>query len=200
MTNVLHINSSLFGSQGESSQLAEHFVEKLTAGQKGTHVKTRMLAEEIVPHLTAETFQGFMLEEKERNDHQKSMTALSDALVEEVREADVLVPGVPLYNFTMPSTLKSWFDYIARAGITFRYTENGPVGLMENKKAYILATRGGLYQGTEMDTQTPLIRHFLAFIGITDVEFIYAEGLSMGDEAKKAALLTATHQIDQLVA
>ena len=200
MTKVLHINSSIFGNQGESSQLAEQFVAKLTVGQNNAQVTTRVLAKDTVPHLTAETFQGFMLEESERNDQQKAMTALSDTLIKEVQEADVLVLGVPLYNFTMPSTLKSWFDHIARAGITFRYTENGPVGLLENKKAYILAARGGLYQGTEMDTQTPLLKHFLAFIGITDVEFIYAEGLSMGDGAKEAALQNANQQIDQLVA
>ncbi|MRI32509.1 FMN-dependent NADH-azoreductase [Endozoicomonas sp. OPT23] len=200
MTKVLHINSSLFGNQGESSQLATQFVEKLVAGQKGSQVKNRILADDTVPHLNAETFQGFMLDVSEQNDQQKAMTALSNTLIDEVKEADVLVLGVPLYNFTMPSTLKSWFDFIARAGITFRYTENGPVGLLENKKAYVFAARGGLYQGTEMDTQTPLIRHFLAFIGITDVEFIYAEGLSMGGDARESALQNASQHIDQLVA
>ena len=199
MTNILHINSSIFGNQGESSQLAAQFVEKLSTG-KQTEVTTRVLAEDTIPHLTAETFQGFMLDESERSEQQKAMTALSDSLVQEIEKADVLVLAVPLYNFTMPSTLKSWFDHIARAGITFRYTENGPVGLLEGKKAYVLAARGGLYQGTDMDTQTPLIRHFLAFIGITDVEFVYAEGLAMGDEAKASALQNASQKIDQLVA
>ncbi len=108
--------------------------------------------------------------------------------------------GVPMYNFGIPSTLKAYFDHIARAGLTFRYTENGPEGLLTGKKAYIFATRGGQYAGTALDTQSAYIRDFLAFLGITDVEFIYAEGLNMGAEIKEQALVTAQARLEALAA
>ena len=175
-------------------------MEKYQNQNSGTEVIHRDLAANPVPHLSAETFQGFMLQESERSDIQKEVAGLSDSLIGELQEADVLVLGLPMYNFSLPSTLKSWFDHIARAGITFRFTENGPEGLLKGKKAYVLAARGGLYQGTPMDTQTGLVRHFLKFIGIEDVEFVYAEGLSMGDEQKEQSLSRAADQIDSLVA
>ena len=96
-----------------------------------------------------------------------------------------------MYNFGVPSTLKAWFDHIARAGQTFRYTEKGPVGLLTGKKAIVFATRGGLYAGTPLDSQTDYVRAFLAFLGITDVKFVYAEGLAMGDAKKQFALAEA---------
>ncbi|WOG27170.1 FMN-dependent NADH-azoreductase [Endozoicomonas sp. 8E] len=200
MSTILQIDSSLFGSQGQSGQLARQFVEKYTQTRTVDKVIYRDLGSEPIPHLTAESFQGFSLPEEERNEHQKSIASLSDRLISELNEADVLVMGLPLYNFTMPSTLKTYFDHIARAGITFRYTEQGPQGLLKGKKAYILAARGGEYQGTPMDTQTALIKHFLGFIGITDVEFIYAEGLAKGGDAREVALGKAAERIDQLVA
>ncbi|MGH8764912.1 MAG: FMN-dependent NADH-azoreductase, partial [Burkholderiales bacterium] len=122
-----------------------------------------------------------------------------DGLIDELRRADTIVLGLPMYNFGVPSTLKAYFDHIARAGVTFRYTETGPVGLLTGKKAYVLATRGGLYAGTPRDTQTAYVRDFLAFIGITDVEFVYAEGLAIGEASKTASLAKARESIDRLV-
>lgn len=119
------------------------------------------------------------------------MLAYFDALIDELRQADLIVLGLPMYNFGIPSTLKSYFDHIARVGQTFRYTETGPIGLLTGKKAIVCATRGGLYAGTPLDTQTTYIRTFLGFLGITDVEFIYAEGLAMGDAKKQIALAQA---------
>lgn len=121
-------------------------------------------------------------------------------MIDELKQAEVIVIGLPMYNFGIPSTLKAYFDQIARAGVTFRYTENGPEGLLTGKKAYIFATRGGLYAGTPLDSQTGYVRNFLGFLGITDVEFIYAEGLNMGDLNKEAALAEAQQQIAKLVA
>jgi len=115
----------------------------------------------------------------------------SDALIDELRAADTIVLGLPMYNFGVPSTLKAYFDHIARAGQTFKYTEKGPVGLLTGKKAIVFATRGGLYAGTPLDSQTEYVRTFLAFLGITDVKFVYAEGLAMGDAKKQFALAQA---------
>src|SRR5207237_5056891 len=112
--------------------------------------------------------------------------------------ADVIAIGLPMYNFGVPSTLKAYFDHIARAGVTFRYTEKGPVGLLTGKKAVIFSTRGGVYAGTPNDTETSYVRLFLNFLGITDVEFVYAEGLAMGDESRKTALTNAHHAIARL--
>jgi FMN-dependent NADH-azoreductase len=111
----------------------------------------------------------------------------------------VIVLGLPMYNFGIPSSLKAYFDHIARAGVTFRYTEKGPEGLIKGKKAYVFAARGGLYVGTPLDTQTTYVRDFLRFIGIEDVEFVYAEGLAMGDASKEKALLAANAAIAQIV-
>src|SRR5881296_633156 len=124
----------------------------------------------------------------------------SDALIDELKRADVLVLGLPMYNFGVPSTLKAYIDHIARAGATFKYTEKGPVGLLTGKKAYVFATRGGLYAGTPLDTQTAYVRDMLRFLGINDVEFVYAEGLAIGAERKAAALSEAQRAIERLAA
>ena len=129
---------------------------------------------------------------------QAELVQRSDQLIAELQAADVLVLGVPMYNFGIPSTLKSYFDHIARAGVTFRYTANGPEGLVKGKKAYVLAARGGLYQGTPKDSQTTYLRDFLAFIGIDEVEFVYAEGLNMGAEQHDQAQAAAQQRIAEL--
>jgi FMN-dependent NADH-azoreductase len=112
----------------------------------------------------------------------------------------MIVMGLPMYNFGIPSTLKAYFDYIARAGMTFRYTENGPIGLLAGKKAIVFATRGGLYEGTSLDTQTSYIRNFFNFLGISDVEFVYAEGLNKGEPSKATALAKANLRLIELAA
>ena len=137
---------------------------------------------------------------EERTAEQRAVLEYSDGLIDELRTADTIVLGLPLYNFGVPSTLKAYFDHIARAGVTFRYTENGPVGLLTGKKAYVLAARGGIYAGTPQDTETPYVRDFLAFLGITDVEFVYAEGLAIGEATRESALAKAREQIEALTA
>jgi FMN-dependent NADH-azoreductase len=104
-----------------------------------------------------------------------------------------------MYNFGVPSMLKAYFDHVARAGVTFRYTEKGPVGLLTGKKVYVFATRGGYYAGTPLDTQTAYVRDFLAFLGITDVEFVYAEGLAISEASKTASLAKARESLQQLM-
>lgn len=198
MTNLLQINSSIFSSGGQSSQLADQFVAAWRANQPDTQVVVRDLAQQPLPHLDAQRVLAFFAQPGERTPEQQAFVAESDALIDEIKQAEVIVIGLPMYNFGIPSTLKAYFDQIARAGVTFRYTENGPEGLLTGKKAYIFATRGGVHAGTPLDSQTGYVRNFLGFLGIADVEFVYAEGLNMGDLNKEAALAEAKQQIATL--
>ena len=198
MKTLLQIKASLFSDGGQSSQLAARFVAQWQATNHRGQVITRDLAKDPVPHLTAERFQAFLAKPEDRTLAQAADAAYSDALIAELKSADVIVIGLPMYNFGVPSALKAYFDHVARGGQTFRYTEKGPVGLLTGKKAYVLATRGGLYAGTALDTQTTYVRDFLRFLGIADVEFVYAEGLAMGDAAKNAALAEAESSIRSL--
>jgi FMN-dependent NADH-azoreductase len=200
MSTLLKINASLFSSHGQSSQLAERFVAAWQESHAGTTVVSRDLAAEPVPHLDGARFMSFLAKPEERTTEQQAVVAFSDALIAEMQNADVIVIGLPMYNFGVPSTLKAYFDHIARAGVTFKYTATGPEGLLTGKKAYILAARGGMYAGTAKDSQTTYVRDFLGFLGITDVEFVYAEGLNMGDDSKSAALAAAHDQLAELAA
>ncbi len=200
MSTLLKINASLFSSHGQSSQLTERFVTTWLDNHAGASVVTRDLAAEPVPHLDGARFMSFLAKPEERTTEQQAVVAFSDALIAEVQNADVIVIGLPMYNFGVPSTLKAYFDHIARAGVTFKYTATGPEGLLSGKKAYILAARGGMYAGTPKDSQTTYVRDFLAFLGITDVECVYAEGLNMGDDSKSAALAAAHGQLAELAA
>jgi FMN-dependent NADH-azoreductase len=198
MSTLLQLNSSLFSAGGQSSRLADQFVAQWRAAHPDGDVIVRDLARDPVPHLTAERFQAFLATPEERTPAQQAIVAESDALIDELKRADVIVLGLPMYNFGVPSTLKAYLDHVARAGVTFRYTEKGPVGLLTGKKAYVFAARGGRYSGTAADTQTGFVRQFLAFVGIEDVEFVYAEGLAIGAAAKEAALTQAARAIRRL--
>ena len=191
MKTLLQLNTSLFSNQGQSSRLGDAFVAEWKAFNPQGAVIARDLAMNTVPHLTAERFQAFLAKPEARTLAQQKVVNESDALIDELQRADTIVIGLPMYNFGVPSTLKAYFDHIARAGVTFRYTEKGPEGLLKGKKAYVFATRGGLYVGTPLDTQTAYVRDFLRFLGIDDVEFIYAEGLAMGDAKRDVALAEA---------
>jgi FMN-dependent NADH-azoreductase len=198
VSTLLNINTSLFSEQGQSSRLAAQFVAEWKAGHPQGRVIERDLGRAPVPHLTAERFQAFLATPEERTPEQAAHAGYSDALIEELKAADTIVLALPMYNFGVPSTLKAYFDHIARAGVTFRYTEKGPVGLLGGKKAVVIATRGGLYAGTPLDTQTGYVRDFLRFVGIEDVEFVYAEGLALGEAPKAAALAKAGQAIRSL--
>jgi FMN-dependent NADH-azoreductase len=207
MKTYLQLNTSLNGVDSQSSRLARHFIESLAradhsadAAAAPARVIVRDLASEPLPHLTAERFKAFVTVPAQRSTNQARIAAESDALVAELAAADVLVIGLPMYNFGVPSTLKAYFDHVARAGVTFRYTASGPEGLLRGKRAYVVATRGGKHAGTPSDLQSAFVRQFLGFIGITDVEFVYAEGLAMGEETRTAALDAAGKRIEQLAA
>src|SRR3954468_11503555 len=151
MKTLLQINASLFSGNGQSSRLSDQFVAAWSDAYPDGKVLARDLAADAVPHLTAERFGAFLAKPEERTAQQDEIVRYSDTLIAELREADVIVLGLPLYNFGVPSTLKAYFDHIARAGVTFKYTAEGPVGLLTGKKAYVLAARGGIYAGTPQD-------------------------------------------------
>jgi FMN-dependent NADH-azoreductase len=200
MKTLLQIQSSLFANGGQSSTLSNEFVEAWTARNPGARVIRRDLAADPVPHLTAERFQAFLAKPEDRTPEQQAIAGHSDALIQELQAADVIVIGLPMYNFGIPSTLKAYFDHVARAGITFRYTDKGAEGLLKGKEVHVFATRGGLYAGTPLDTQTTYVRDFLRFLGLDDVEFVYAEGLAMGEARKAEALETAREAIRRIAA
>ena len=195
---LLQLTASLFSENGQSSRLADAFVARWRQANPGGQVIVRDLARDPVPHLNAERFGAFLARPEARTLRQDAFVAYSDGLIEELRRADVIVIGLPMYNFGVPSTLKAYFDHVARAGVTFRYTEKGAVGLLRGKMAYVFATRGGKYAGTGLDLETGFVRQFLAFVGIEDVEFIYAEGLANGEASREAALNAARDAIGRL--
>ena len=200
MTTLLQINSSIFSSGGQSSRLADDFVASRRRRHPRDRIVVRDLARDPVPHLDGERFEAFIAAPDERTAAQRAIVAYSDELIAELESADVIVIGLPMYNFGVPSMLKAYFDHVARSGITFRYTENGPVGLLKGKKAFVLAARGGRYAGTPGDSQTPYVTTFLNFLGIDDIEFVYAEGLNMGDASQRAALGEAHRAITRIAA
>ena len=200
MQTLLQINSSLFSSNGQSTQLANRFVDDWRRSHPHAKVVVRDLAIEPVPHLDAARFAAFIGKPEDRTEEQLAVIAYSDRLIEELRAADVVVLALPMYNFGVPSMLKAYFDHVARAGVTFRYTEKGPVGLLTDKKVYVFAARGGLYTGTPRDTQTPYVREFLGFLGMTDAEFVYAEGLAISQAAKEQSLAEAQAHLERLTA
>lgn len=200
MSTLLQINSSVFSQGGQSSQLADHYVAAWKKNNPGSSVVTRDLAANPLPHLGGATVGAFFTPADKRTAEQQAAIALSDELVAEIQAADVVVIGAPMYNFNIPSVLKAWFDHIARAGLTFKYTEAGPVGLLTGKKAVVFSTRGGLYAGTPNDVETPFVRQFLGFLGITDVSFVYAEGLAYGEDKKAEAIKAAKAETEKLAA
>jgi len=201
MNTLLQINASLNNGNGQSSRLANQFVAAYRRRYPGAKIVERdVAAAEPVPHLNAERFGSFITKPEERSAAQHAVVAYSDILINELRQADVIVLGLPMYNFGVPSQLKAYFDHIARAGVTFKYTEKGPVGQLTGKKVYVFAARGGVHAGTPIDTQTSYVRDFLRFLGMDDVEFVYAEGLAISPESKEAGLARAAAEIERLVA
>ena len=199
MATLLQINSSLFGDNGNSSQLSQEFVQHWKTQHPDGKVVVRDFAKETVPHLDAARVQALFTPEADRTAEQQAVLDYSDRIIAEIQAADAIVIGVPLYNFGVPSTLKAYFDHIARAGVTFKYTETGPQGLLSGKRAIVLTARGGIYAGGSMDHQEPYLRQALAFIGIHDVRFVHAEGLNLGAEFLERGVTGAKTQLAELV-
>lgn len=189
MKNILALYSSINPNQSQSAGLADQYLDEV-AKHDEVNIKRRDLSDGSIPHLDSHEFTAWNTDVAERTAEQHALAELSDTLIAELEEADVIVMTAPMYNFGIPSSLKAWIDRIARAGSTFKYTENGPEGLLKNKQAIIISSRGGKYAGTPMDTQTDYLRDVLRFVGLTDVSFIYAEGLAMSavDDSLSKAL------------
>ncbi len=191
MTNILHVTASIRSDESVSRKLGNRLVERLR-DRTGANVTLRDLANNDLPLIDTDRFAANLTPVAERGEQARQLAAIGDDLIAELQAADTLVLSLPVYNFTMPSTLKAWADLVARAGTTFRYTESGPQGLLTGKKAYALIASGGTPIGSEIDFLTPWLRHFLKFIGITDLEIIAADGISGVDgEEKIAAALNA---------
>lgn len=197
-TRALLVTSSILGENGQSNALANHFKAQADS-RSSVAVTHRDVVANALPHLAIEELGAWQTPAEERSSEQKALAAYSDELLVELREHDVLVLAVPMYNLGIPSQLKAWFDRVLRAGETFRYTENGPQGLIEGKRAIILAARGGLYAGSEFDSQMPHLKSMLGLMGIRDVEVVFAEGLNMGDSQRDSAINEAFQAIDQLI-
>ena len=197
MKTLLQINSSLQGAGSRSTGLATRIADSLLARHPGATRFVRDLGADPIPHLDGGTFEAFCDPAAAVTQAQKSGLALSDALIAELQAADALVIGAPMYNFAIPSTLKAWIDHVTRARVTFRLTDAGPEGLLRGKKAYVAIARGGRYLGTGADLQTAYLEMALGLIGITDVDFIYAEGLALGPRAEEAALKQADLSIQK---
>ncbi len=195
MSNVLVVESSVRQQGSVSRQLVAEFVERWQKAHPEDAVTIRDLAREPVPHLDVELLGGWMKPAAEQSAAEQAALGRSNQLTDELLAADVLVLGAPMYNFAIPSTLKSWLDHVLRAGVTFQYTAAGPRGLLEGKRAFVLTARGGVYAGGPFDQQEPYLRQALGFIGITDVTFIHAEGLNMGGDAAEQGLTKARNQL-----
>jgi len=180
--NILQINSSARGSDSESTRVAKQIVAKLVAANPGASVTVRDLGAQPHPELDGAALGALFTPAENRSAAQAARVALDDALIAEIQAADAVVIGAPMYNFGMPVQLKAWFDAIARAGVTFRYTEAGPEGLLKGKKVYVTAARGGVYP-LDADPLVPHVRMLLNFLGMTDHSFIYSSGLAMGPDA-----------------
>lgn len=195
MSTILVIDSAISGETSVSKTLVSEAVAALNADR----VIYRDLGANPVPHLTEATLAGVRGEPV--TDVHRETRALSDELLAELRAADVIVIGAPMYNFSIATSLRSWFDHVLRAGETFRYTEAGPQGLLTGKKAIVIESRGGLYsQGPAqaIDFQEPYLRHLLGFMGITDVTFVHAEKIGFGPEARAEAIANATANLQQI--
>jgi len=197
--NILQINAS--ARQGaNSTRVADAVVARLQEGNSAAQVTVRDLATNPHPILDEATLGALFTPADKRTPEQAARVALDDALIAEAQAADAIVLGVPMYNLGVPVQLKAWIDAIARAGVTFRYTEKGPEGLLKGKKVYVALARGGRYRDTPFDTQVPYLKTVLGFLGMTDVNFFYAEGLNMGPDAAQQGFAEAEADIAAAIA
>lgn len=193
MKNILQVNTSILGEHSVSKSLSDFATDWLRRQYGGAHVTVRDT--EGLPHLTGETLAALAAEPVELSREGKALAEVSNRLIAEVREADVIVFGVPMYNFFIPSQLKSYFDFIARAGVTFKYTQNGPVGLLRNRRVYIISAAGGTYQEPGEDLITPYLKKVMGFVGMTDLRFVHAEGLAMERGANKGRIIRQAREL-----
>jgi FMN-dependent NADH-azoreductase len=196
--NILHITSSPRGNASYSNRVAANVLDELTARNPGATVTVRDLAREPLPHVGDDFVAATRGPNGPQTDAQRALLARSDELVDELFAADLIVIAAPMINFTIPSNLKAWIDYVARAGRTFRYSEKGPEGLVKGKQVIIVAARGGVYSagpGSALDFQVPYLKSVLGFIGLTDIEVLEVEGTAYGPDAAEKAVVAATAKL-----
>ena len=197
--NILQINSSARSTGSASTRLADAITARVQAANPGATVTRRDLAAQPHPVLDEPTLQALFTPADKRTPEQAARIALDDALIAQVQAADVIVIGAPMYNFGITVQLKSWFDAIARANVTFKYTETGPVGLLTGKKVYVGLSRGGLHRDSANDSQVPYLNTMFGFLGMTDVQYVYSEGMGMGPEAVAKAQAQADAEINAIL-
>lgn len=198
MSNVLLLKSSILADYSQSNKMADYFIQQWQEKNPEDTVTVRDLVNEPIPAINGEILAAFGPSDT-KTEQQQAHLDLSNTLIDEIKAHDVIVIAAPMYNFTIPSHLKHYFDFIARSGHTFKYTEQGSVGLLENKRAFVLTSRGGIYKDTPADTMVPYMTLFLNFLGIKDVEFIFAEGTALGTDSVEKAHQHAQQHINDLV-
>jgi FMN-dependent NADH-azoreductase len=202
MCNILYVNSSPRGSASYSNQVAESVIRDLRGKHPGATLTVRNLAQQPLPHIDDDFVSATRGTDGPRTDKQRAILAQSDALVDELFAADIVVIGAPMINFSVSSTLKAWVDYVARAGRTFGYSEAGPKGLVTGKRVIIVSASGGVYSGENaaFDFQVPWLKNVLGFLGMTDIEVIRVEGTALGPQAAEQALVRASARASEVVA
>jgi FMN-dependent NADH-azoreductase len=201
MTNLLFVASSLFGEGSQSRLIASEFIDRWRQSHPGTTVAKRELTADSIPHLNSAAFAAALVAPEARSTAQRQEAALADALIEEVEAAEIIVIAAPMYNFSIPSTLKAWIDHITRGGRTFRYGAAGPEGMLKGRKVFVVTGRGGVYSegpAKPMDFQEPYLRAMLGFLGL-DVTFIHVEGLKISSEAAASGIKRARKAIGDLL-
>ncbi|WP_369311224.1 FMN-dependent NADH-azoreductase [Providencia rettgeri] len=198
MSHVLLLKSSILADYSQSNKMADYFIQQWQKKNPEDTVTVRDLVNTPIPAIDGEILAAFGPGDT-KTEQQQAHLDLSNTLIEEIKAHDVIVIAAPMYNFTISSHLKHYFDFIARSGHTFKYTEQGSVGLLENKRAFVLTSRGGIYKDTPADTMVPYMTLFLNFLGIKDVEFIFAEGTALGADSVEKAHQQAQQHIDNLV-
>jgi FMN-dependent NADH-azoreductase len=196
---VLQLNSSILGDNSVSNQLVATLTERLQAAGEKLEIQQRDFSVEPVPHFDEQWLQALMTPESDRSDSQQQKVDFTDKLIAELKAADILIIGLPMYNFSVPSMLKAWNDHVARAGATFKYTDTGPVGLLENKKVFLVSAMGGVHKVGESDYLRPYMQQFLGLLGLTDISFITASGLNMGEVPRAEGIARAEAEIDAAV-
>ncbi|HAS8476743.1 TPA: FMN-dependent NADH-azoreductase [Vibrio vulnificus] len=195
MSRLLVLKSSILGDYSQSNKLVDEFINKFDQQD----VVVRELAQQPLPVLDFQVATALRAS-GDLSEAQQAIVDLSDQLIAEIKHADTLIIAAPMYNFTVPTQLKNWIDLIARAGVTFTYTEQGPKGLIEGKKAVVVTTRGGIHKDAASDIITPYLKTVLGFVGVTEVEFVYAEALNMGEDFASKGLASASEHLAALTA
>ncbi|OON41159.1 FMN-dependent NADH-azoreductase [Izhakiella australiensis] len=200
MSKVLVLKSSILAGYSTSGQLADHLIAEWKAAHPTDQITVRDLAANPIPVLDGELVGALRPSDATLTPRQQEALDLSDELIAELNAHDTIVITAPMYNFNIPTQLKSYFDLIARAGVTFRYSENGPEGLVKDKKVVVISSRGGIHKDTPSDLLTPYLKLFLGFLGMTEVNFVFAEGIAYGPDVAGKASADAKDVLKQIIA